>query len=120
MFDAHARSFTRSCWRVSCRAGTGQQVKGNAAMPELIHVASPDRFPLRLAELGSRVTFLDGVEGILPPLSDVPPCPFLMGSDPNKEKHAYIDDQPQHWVTLGVYQIVKHPVTVVNNVSWHD
>jgi formylglycine-generating enzyme required for sulfatase activity len=76
------------------------------------HVAPPDRFPPRLAELGYRVAFLNGAEVILPPLCDVPAGPFLMGSDPNKDKDAKPVEQPQHWVTLEAFQIAKYPVTV--------
>jgi formylglycine-generating enzyme required for sulfatase activity len=76
------------------------------------HVAPPDRFPPRLAELGYRVAFLNGAEVILPPLCDVPAGPFLMGSDPATDKDAEVNEQPQHWVTLGAYQIGKYPVTV--------
>lgn len=36
------------------------------------HVAPPDRFSPRLAELGYRVAFLNGAEVILPPMCDVP------------------------------------------------
>jgi formylglycine-generating enzyme required for sulfatase activity len=76
------------------------------------HVAPPDRFPLLLASLGYQMAFLDGVEVILPPLCDVPAGPFLMGSDRGKDKQAEDREQPQHWVTLGTYQMAKHPVTV--------
>jgi formylglycine-generating enzyme required for sulfatase activity len=116
-------------------------------MPEPAYVAPPDRFPPRLASLGYRVAFLKDAEVILPPLCDVPAGPFLMGSDPNKDKDAQKDEQPQHWVTLPAFQIGKYPITVaeyacfvragqkqptnwraqlgkldhpVVNVSWHD
>jgi hypothetical protein len=78
-----------------------------------VHVAPPDRFPPRLAELGFRVAFLNGTEVILPPLCDVPTGPFLMGSDPNIDKETFEDREiPQHWVTLAAVQIAKYPVTV--------
>jgi toxoflavin biosynthesis protein ToxD len=73
--------------------------------------APPGRFPPRLAELGYRVTFLNGAEVILPPLCDVPSGPFLMGSDPAKDNNAQPSEQPQHWVTLGALQIGQYPVT---------
>jgi len=89
---------------------------GQSAPPVLpsppVHAAPPDRFPPRLVELGYRVTFLNGAEVILPPLCDVPAGPFLMGSDPTTDKHAQPDEQPQHWVTQGAFQIGKFPVTV--------
>jgi len=76
------------------------------------HVAPPERFPPRLASLGYRVAFQGGAEVILPPLCAVPAEPFLMGSDPNKDKNADKDEQRQHWVTLDGFQIAQHPVTV--------
>jgi len=41
----------------------------------------------------------------------VPAGPFLMGSDPRKDKQAQSDEQPQHTVTLDEYLIGKYPVT---------
>jgi len=76
------------------------------------HAAPPDRFPPRLAELGYQIAFLNDAEVILPPMCDVPAGPFLMGSDPAKDRNAQPTEQPQHWVTLEPYQIAQHPVTV--------
>jgi len=76
------------------------------------YVAPPDRFPPRLAELGYRVAFLNGAEVIVPPMCDVPAGPFLMGSDPATESNTHWSEEPQHWVTLGAFQIGQHPVTV--------
>jgi formylglycine-generating enzyme required for sulfatase activity len=76
------------------------------------YAAPPDRFPPRLAELGYRVVFLNSAEVILPPMCDVPAGPFLMGSDPAKDNNARPSEQPQHWVTLGAFQIGQYPVTV--------
>jgi formylglycine-generating enzyme required for sulfatase activity len=77
------------------------------------HAAPPDRFPTRLASLGYRVAFLTGAEVILPPFCDVPAGPFLMGSDPKKDKEADKDRElPQHSVTLTAFQIGTYPVTV--------
>jgi formylglycine-generating enzyme required for sulfatase activity len=76
------------------------------------YVAPRDRFPPRLAELGYRVAFLNGAEVILPPLCAVPAGPFLMGSDPRRDRGAYDGEQPQHSVTVAAYQIGKYPVTV--------
>jgi formylglycine-generating enzyme required for sulfatase activity len=74
--------------------------------------AVADRFPPRLASLGYRVASQDDAEIILPPLCDVPAGPCLMGSDPNKDKHAQKFEQPHQWVTLGAFQIATYPVTV--------
>jgi formylglycine-generating enzyme required for sulfatase activity len=81
-------------------------------MPEPVYVAPPDRFSPRLANLGYHITLLNGAEVILPPLCDVPAGPFLMGSDPAKDKDAQDDEQPQHTLTLAAFQIARYPVTV--------
>jgi formylglycine-generating enzyme required for sulfatase activity len=81
-------------------------------MPEPEHVAAPNRFPSRLASLGYHIALLNGDEVILPPLCDVPAGPFLMGSDPAKDKDALDDEQPQHTVTLPAFQIGAYPVTI--------
>jgi formylglycine-generating enzyme required for sulfatase activity len=77
-----------------------------------VPVIPPDRFPQRLADLGFTAYFDHGVEYILPPLCTVPAGPFLMGSDPNWDKGAYRDEQPQHLVILPAYEIACFPVTV--------
>ena len=41
----------------------------------------------------------------------VPAGAFRMGSDPQKDKHAVLYEQPQHIVTLDEYLIGKYPVT---------
>jgi formylglycine-generating enzyme required for sulfatase activity len=76
------------------------------------YAAPPERFPPRLASLGYQVAFLNGAEVILPPLCAVPEGPFLMGSDPGRDKDAQKDEQPQHWVKLDAFEIAQHPVTV--------
>lgn len=48
---------------------------------------------------------------LLPELIRIPAGPFLMGSDPKKDKDAYADEQPQHTVHLPEYWICKTPVT---------
>jgi formylglycine-generating enzyme required for sulfatase activity len=77
-----------------------------------VHAAPSERFPPRLAELGYHVAFLNGAEVILPPMCEVPAGPFLMGSDNRKDLLAEDNEQPQHQVTLAVFQIAKYPVTV--------
>lgn len=42
----------------------------------------------------------------------VPAGEFLMGSDKAKDKVAYDEELPQHWVYLDEYLIGKYPVTV--------
>jgi formylglycine-generating enzyme required for sulfatase activity len=46
------------------------------------------------------------------PMVWVPPGPFLMGSDKNRDPQAYEDELPQHQVTLPGYWIGRYPVTV--------
>ncbi|MGE0826721.1 MAG: formylglycine-generating enzyme family protein [Candidatus Binatia bacterium] len=43
---------------------------------------------------------------------EIPAGPFVMGSDPHKDKGASKDEQPQHEVTLPRYYIARYPVTV--------
>jgi formylglycine-generating enzyme required for sulfatase activity len=76
------------------------------------HTTPPDRFPLRLARMGYRVAFQNGVETILPPMCEVPAGYFFMGSDLRKDKGAFQDEEPQSRVTLGAFAIAEHPVTV--------
>jgi formylglycine-generating enzyme required for sulfatase activity len=75
---------------------------------------SAEKLPPRLSQLGfAAYHSAHGAEYILPPLCAVPAGPFLMGSDPNRDKHGYGDDEkPQHTVTLAAFQISKCPVTV--------
>jgi len=42
---------------------------------------------------------------------EVPAGPFLMGSDPRKDRHTRRDEQPQRQVTLDRYWMGKTPVT---------
>jgi len=42
----------------------------------------------------------------------IPAGPFTMGSDPQKDKDAQDDEQPQHDVALPEYWMAKYPVTV--------
>ncbi len=44
-------------------------------------------------------------------LVTIPAGEFLMGSDPNRDKDAFSDEQPQHRVKLAAYQLAKTPVT---------
>jgi hypothetical protein len=72
-----------------------------------------DRFPLSLTQLGYEGRVIGGVEVILPPLCNIPVGPFLMGSDPKKDKDADTDRElPQHSVTLAAFQLGTYPVTV--------
>jgi len=41
----------------------------------------------------------------------IPAGEFLMGSDPQKDKYTYDDEQPQHTLYLPEYWIAKTPVT---------
>jgi len=41
----------------------------------------------------------------------IPAGEFLMGSDPNRDKHARHEEQPQHTLYLPDYYIAKSPVT---------
>lgn len=83
-----------------------------APAPPLTAVLPPDRFPARLAQLGYEGRVINGVEVIIPPVCEVPAGAFVMGSDPNRDAGAQPSEQPQHTVTLPVYEISRFPVTV--------
>lgn len=72
----------------------------------------PAHFPARLADLGFNAHKTGTTEYILPPLCEVPAGPFLMGSDPKRDKQVYGDELPQHSVTLSTFAIARFPVTV--------
>lgn len=62
---------------------------------------STDPLLIELPKLGFRLE-----------LVRVPAGKFLMGSDKAKDKAAWDDEVPQHWVYLDEYLIGKYPVTV--------
>lgn len=62
---------------------------------------STDPLLIELPKLGFRLE-----------LVRVPAGEFLMGSDKAKDKAAWDDEVPQHWVYLDEYLIGKYPVTV--------
>ena len=43
---------------------------------------------------------------------EVPAGPFIMGSDPKKDKYAGEEEQPQHELYLPAFYIARYPVTV--------
>jgi formylglycine-generating enzyme required for sulfatase activity len=62
--------------------------------------------------LGLHVTpVLERRQPFEPELILIPASEFLMGSDPEKDKGAFDDEQPQHIVYLPDYFIAKTPVT---------
>lgn len=79
------------------------------------HVQQPPRptdYPDRFEQLGFQLHASSGVQFVIPPMCDVPPGPFLMGSDPTIDKRAEFHEEPQHSVTLTAFQIGRFPVTV--------
>ena len=53
-----------------------------------------------------------------PELILIPAGEFLMGSDPQKDKDAYDDEQPQHTLYLPDYSMAKTPVTNVQYAAF--
>jgi formylglycine-generating enzyme required for sulfatase activity len=51
---------------------------------------------------------------------EIPAGPFRMGSDPQKDKQADKDEQPQHMVELAQYWIARYPVTVAQFRAFCD
>jgi hypothetical protein len=72
----------------------------------------PNRLPPRLASLGYKIVFRSGAEVILPPVCYVHTSSFPMGSDPNIDKDAQRNEQPQHRLRLNGFMIGQFPVTV--------
>lgn len=72
----------------------------------------PERFPLRLAALGFEARKSGETEYILPPLCTVAAGEFLMGSDPEKDTVAQVNEKPQQRVVLPAFSIARFPVTV--------
>ena len=69
--------------------------------------------PQRLATLGFTAHTSDhGADFILPPLSDVPAGPCLLGSNPERDRHARPNEQPQRRVEIAAFQIATHQVTL--------
>jgi formylglycine-generating enzyme required for sulfatase activity len=79
---------------------------------------SPVVFPDRLASLGFALRTKGNTKYIVPPLSDVPAGEFLMGSDPAKDAQAFDNEKPQGSMTLGAFQIAKHPLTVAEYAAF--
>jgi formylglycine-generating enzyme required for sulfatase activity len=48
----------------------------------------------------------------------IPAGEFLMGSDPEKDKYARKDEQPQHKLYLPDYYMAKTPITNVQYLRW--
>lgn len=51
-------------------------------------------------------------------LNYIPPGPFLMGSEPQRDPLANPDEQPQHTIPLAGYWIARHPVTTTQFKSF--
>jgi formylglycine-generating enzyme required for sulfatase activity len=68
--------------------------------------------PPRLADLSFQAKTVHGSEVIIPPLCEVSAGPFLMGSEPRRDRRAERDERPQHIVTLPAYHIARFPITV--------
>jgi formylglycine-generating enzyme required for sulfatase activity len=77
------------------------------------------QFPLSLMQLGFRLIQVidesgrDSYRYVIPPTSQVPAGPFLMGSDPRRDSQAHDKELPQHTVQLPAYHIGTFPLTVV-------
>jgi formylglycine-generating enzyme required for sulfatase activity len=51
---------------------------------------------------------------------EIPAGPFLMGSDPQKDKYAQKEEQRQHPVELPTYYMARYPVTVAQFRTFVD
>jgi len=69
--------------------------------------------PDRLTQLGFQALVLnDGTRLITPPMCDVLPGPFEMGTLKAIDPQAYSDELPAHTVSLKGFRIARFPVTV--------
>jgi formylglycine-generating enzyme required for sulfatase activity len=78
---------------------------GEGVREKALALATQPKQPLHQAGLA----YLGALSG--QPMVWVPPGPFLMGSDKEKDPQAYDDELPQHEVTLPGYWIGRYPVT---------
>jgi formylglycine-generating enzyme required for sulfatase activity len=83
------------------RSGALSAVQRVAAGNELARLGDP-RFRLDAWDLPDEA-LLGFVE--------IPPGPFLMGSDPNQDPSPYPDELPRHEITVPSYYIGRYPVT---------
>jgi formylglycine-generating enzyme required for sulfatase activity len=83
------------------RSGLLSAVQRVAAGNELARLGDP-RFRLDAWALPD-----DALLGFV----EIPPGPFLMGSDPNQDPSLYPDEIPQHEITVLRYYIGRYPVT---------
>jgi formylglycine-generating enzyme required for sulfatase activity len=74
--------------------------------------------PERLASLGFILRTKGSTRYIVPPLSGVPAGEFLVGSDLAQDPQAFDNEKPQSRLTLGAFQIAKHPLTVAEYAAF--
>jgi formylglycine-generating enzyme required for sulfatase activity len=72
--------------------------------------SEPVRPPLTVPE-AARPTVMERTLPFEPEMILIPAGEFLMGSDPQKDKGSYDDEQPQHTLYLPDYYLAKTPVT---------
>ena len=78
---------------------------------ELAEQAAAQARKLAEEEKKRRGLIIELAPGVTREFVRVPAGVFLMGSDPIKDKHARLEEQPQHTVSLDEYLIGKYPVT---------
>jgi formylglycine-generating enzyme required for sulfatase activity len=66
----------------------------------------------RLQDLGFTMNYVDSIGFVVPPFCDIPEGTFVMGSNGELDKYAYIDETPQHEHETPAFQIGEYPVTV--------
>src|SRR5262249_687727 len=74
--------------------------------------------PARLASLGFVVQAAGSTSYIAPPMAAIPAGTLLLGSDLRIEVQAFGNETPRTTLTLGAFQIAKHPVTVAEYAAF--
>jgi formylglycine-generating enzyme required for sulfatase activity len=91
-----------------------QMKRGKNTLPSLpTSTPQPNFVPSSLLKLGFVGHVVNGQRVIIPPTANVPAGSFLMGSDPNVDPNAKVDEMPQHNATIDqAYSMGIYPITV--------
>ncbi len=85
-----------------------KEIRGRAAAEQAAREKAAAEQAAAEQAMAERKRWLDS---LTPPWVAVPAGPFLMGSDPKKDKDARPDEQPQRSVYVSLYYITQTPIT---------
>jgi formylglycine-generating enzyme required for sulfatase activity len=86
-------------------------VEAERAAPVVDRTPAVPKAPPPVEEARELPRVLPPGEPFEPEMVLIPAGEFLMGSDPQVDKYAYDDEQPQHPLTLSDYYLARTPVT---------